>query len=96
MSFHLEEAEDESDIPSHRAQIEALDIGETFSRAARFDPDIVTKDVPPQVLRGIRMSLQSSVFKVQRRTGARYTIECGEFRTASRDIVVCAAVTRMN
>jgi len=79
---------------SHRAQIEALDVGETFARAVRFDPNRIDKNVPHEALQAIRLSLQSTTFRIGRRTGAVYTIECGEFRTASRDIIACAAVTR--
>lgn len=82
------------DDTSIRAQIEGLDIGETYARAARFDADDVSKHVPAEVLSSIRTSLQSTCHKVEKRTGVKFTIECGEFRTASRDTVVCAAVTR--
>lgn len=81
---------------SFRAMIEALEVGETFSRAHRFDGNEVMKDVPMQYLRGLRDGTNRTVHLVQHRTGRRFTIETGEFRTQSRDIIACLAVTRMS
>lgn len=82
------------EIVSYRAQIEALEIGESFARAVRFDADATLKDTPTEVLRKLRLAIQPTVFRINQRTGYAYTIETGEFRTASRDIIACLAVTR--
>jgi len=79
---------------SFRAQIEALDVGETFSRAQRYDADETLKDVPTEAMRALRLGMQPTVFRIARRTGRKYTIETGEWRTQSRDIVACLAITR--
>lgn len=81
---------------SFRAQIEALEVGDTFSRAQRFDGNEVTKDVPLRFLRGVRDAMQPTVFRIQQRTGQTYRIESGEFRTQTRDIIACLAVTRIS
>lgn len=88
MSLSIEE------VPSIRAQIEALENGETFARAVRFDADTTQKDVPAEVLRSMRLATQPTVHRIEQRTGAKYTIETGEWRTQSRDIIACLAVTR--
>lgn len=82
------------DIPSIRAMIEALDIDETFARAQRFDADATLKDVPMEALRAMRLSMQSTVHVITQRTGNRYKIESGEFRTNSRDIMAVLCITR--
>lgn len=83
------------DIPSIRALVEALDLGETFARAQRFDPDETPKTVPLVALRSIRLSTQATVFRVSERTGNRYSIESGEFITSSRDLMMVLTVTRV-
>lgn len=83
------------DLPSIRALIEALDVDETFARAKRFDADETQKDVPVAALRAMRLSLQGTVHRISERTGNRYTIESGEFRTSSRDIMAVLTVTRV-
>lgn len=82
------------DIQSHRAQIEALEIGDSFCRAKRFDADTTLKNTPAEVIRGWRMAIQATTFRITQRTGNRYTIEGGEFRTQSRDIIACLVTTR--
>lgn len=82
------------DLPSVRALIEALDVGETYARVKRFDADATQKDIPAEALRQMRLSLQATVYRISERTGNRYTIEAGEFRTQSRDIMACLCVTR--
>ena len=82
--------------PSMRAAIAALAPGETYARAARFDADATPKRVPMEVLQGLRLSTQATVLRVRQQTGSIYTVEGGEFRTASRDTVVCLAVTRLS
>lgn len=83
------------DLPlSMRIQIEELPIGETWPRAARFDADVVGKNVPVMALQAMRNSIQATVKRIADRTGMSFTIEGGEFRTKSRDIIVCLCVTR--
>lgn len=82
------------DIQSFRAQIEALDVGATFARAARFDADETQKDIPAAALQSMRLGMQATVYRIEKRTGNKYTIETGEWRTQSRDIIICLAVTR--
>lgn len=79
---------------SYRAMIEDLEPGESFARASRFDGDEVTKEGLQEALRGMRLATQPTVHRVSRRTGATFTIEAGEFRTLSRDIMLCLVVTR--
>lgn len=86
-------AQSDDFLMSFRAQIDALEIGDTFPRAQRFDGD-VAKGVAPDVVRSLRLSLQPTVHRIQQRTGKKFTIEGGEFRTQSRDFIVCVAVTR--
>lgn len=83
------------DVQSYRAQIEGLEVGESFARAIRFDADETLKDIPAEQMRAMRLGMQPTVYRIQQRTGFRYTIECGEFRTQSRDIVACMAITRV-
>jgi len=82
------------DQSSYRAQIENLAVGESFARAARFDGNAVGKDALAEVSRALRMAVQPTVHRVSKRTGQEYTIEAGEFRTASRDIITAIVVTR--
>jgi hypothetical protein len=82
------------DTPSIRSLVEALDVGETFARAIRFDADETQKDVPLDALRALRLSTQATVHRISQRTGNNYTIESGEFRTTSRDIMACLCITR--
>lgn len=84
------------ETPSYRQQIEELAVGESFARAHRFDADNVLKDQIQEALRGMRLATQPTVYRVALRTGNKYTIEAGEFRTLSRDIIICLVVTRMN
>lgn len=81
--------------PSNRAQIQDLAIGESFARAARIDGDFATKDRVHDASRGLRLATQPTVHRVSKNTGQKYTIECGEFRTASRDVIICLVVTRL-
>lgn len=84
------------DQQSIRQRIEQLEVGgESFARAHRFDPDEVLKDAPINVLNAWRNSVQATVWRIEKRTGMSFTIECGEFRTQSRDIIACLAVTRI-
>lgn len=83
-----------NDLPSIRSLIEALDIDETFARAQRFDGDTTLKNAPAEALRQMRLSMQATVHRISERTGARYTIESGEFRTSSRDIMAVLCITR--
>lgn len=82
------------DLPSIRALVEALDVGETFPRAQRFDADETLKNAPTEALRAMRLSMQATVHRITERTGNKYTIESGEFRTQSRDIMAVLCVTR--
>jgi len=83
------------DETSQRAQIENLDVnGEAFCRAKRFDADETLKDTPAALLSVWRNAVQATVLRIEKRTGHKYTVECGEFRTQSRDIVACMAITR--
>lgn len=80
---------------SIRERIEQLEVGgESFARAQRFDPDEVTKDTPMNLLAVWRNAVQATVWRVEKRTGMKFTIEVGEFRTQSRDIIAVMAVTR--
>jgi len=81
---------------SIRQQIEQLEVGgESYARAQRFDPDEVSKDVPMRILAVWRNAVQATVWRIEQRTGYKYTIEVGEFRTQSRDIIACLAITRI-
>lgn len=82
------------EVTSYRAQIEALEPQETFARAARFDPDAVTKEIPGEALSKMRQAMQPTVRRVEERTGRKFTMEVGEWRTQSRDIIICLAITR--
>lgn len=80
--------------PSNRLQIQDLAVGESFARAARFDGDEVSKDMLSEAARALRLATQPTVHRVTKMTGQKYTIECGEFRTLSRDVIICLVVTR--
>ncbi len=80
---------------SYRAQIEELSVGESFSRAKRFDADEVTKEQIRLAIESLRMATQPTVHRIAKRTDYEYTIEQGEFRTASRDVVAIVVVTRV-
>lgn len=81
------------DGSSIRAQIEELDLGETYARARRFDGNI-DKDTPIEAQRSMRLNLQATVHRLEKRLGNKYTIEVGEFRTYSRDVMIVVTVTR--
>lgn len=86
--------DDDFTVRSYRAQIEDLEVGETFARAIRYDADETLKDIPAEQMRAMRLGMQPTVYRIEKRTGFKYTIECGEFRTQSRDIIACMAITR--
>ena len=86
---------DDYDNPSIRSQVEALGVGETYMRGSRFDPDLITKEVPYNAIRAMRLSMQGTTNRIETRTGYKYTIEAVECRTGSRDIIAGIAVTRM-
>ncbi len=88
-------AYDDVERMSNRAHIQALNVGESFSRATRFNGDRINKDMLNAAERGLRLATQPTVHRVARSTGHKYTIECGEFMTRSRDLIVCLVVTRV-
>lgn len=84
-----------TEVPkSARALIEDLDIGQTYSKAHRFDANVTEKSVPRDVLRLMRQNIQATVHRISLRTGQRFTIETVEAVTHSRDILAIVAVTR--
>lgn len=82
-------------VLSMRASIDNLGVGESFARAARFDPDLTSKQTLHTASRGMRFSTQPTVFRIRQRTKKTYTIEQGEIRTDSRDIILVIVVTRL-
>ncbi len=84
------------EVPSYRAQIEALETGQSFSRVIRIDPDVMDKEQQQEIIRSLRLNIQPTVKRItDRRPDYRYTIETGDFRTSSRDICLVLAVTRI-
>lgn len=81
--------------PSNRARIQELAVGESFARAVRIDGDLATKDRIHETARGLRLATQPTVHRVSQNTGQKYTIEQGEFRTSSRDLIIVLVVTRL-
>lgn len=77
-----------------RSLIEDLAVGESYSRAVRRDADQLMKDEIPQIIESLRNSIQPTVYRVGMDRGRIFTIESGEFRTRSRDIIICVVVTR--
>ena len=90
-----DEMEVTSDNPSMRAQIDSLAVGESYSRASRLDGDTATKLQIGAVLRGFRQTMRPTAFRITQRTGKVFTIETGDFRTESRDMILCIVVTRL-
>lgn len=81
-------------MPSVRAQIAALDVGECYSRSQRLDFDMLTRAELQAANEGLRNSIAPAVRRAGNDTGNAYTVEAGEWRTTSRDLVVTVIVTR--
>lgn len=79
---------------SYRAQIEALEVGECIMRGARFDADETLKHIPREYLRTLRLGMQPTVYRIQDRTGRKFSVETFEGRTSSRDIAAVLMITR--
>lgn len=89
--------DDASDLPTMRAQIEHLTVGECFARAVRFDGnEDGLKDRTHETIRAMRSTIQPSVYRVHKDTHREFTIEQVEGRTATRDILVVIVVTRVS
>lgn len=81
-------------MPSIRAQVAALAVGECYSQSERLDFDSLTRNDLSVVAAAIRNALAPSVRRAADETGNEYTIEMGEWRTRSRDMVLTFIVTR--
>ena len=81
-------------LPSVRAQLCSLMVGESYSRSERLDFDTLTRDGLHATLDGLRNALAPSVRRAQSETGNEYKVEAGEWRTYNRDIVATVIVTR--
>lgn len=79
---------------SFPARLMALGVGETAAQAHRFDGDEATKETLIEVTAAMRNSIAASVKRASAKTGHKYTVENGEFRTRSYDVMVVVAVTR--
>jgi hypothetical protein len=80
---------------SNSASIKALNVGECFSRAVRFDGDRLNKKALSAAESGLRLATQPTVHRIAKATGRVFTIECGEFTTRTRDLIMCLVVTRL-
>lgn len=79
---------------SFPARLMALEVGETASQAHRFDTNEVKKDDLVEATANMRNSIAASVKRASAKTGYKYTVENGDFRTRSYDIILVVAVTR--
>lgn len=77
-------------------QIAALDVGETWSRALRFDPDVVPRADMAAAVDRLKGTVEPQVRRVRHATGRTFTIETFDARTASWHTVVGVVVTRLS
>lgn len=82
------------ELPSMRDQIDCLGIDETFSRATRFDGEFAVKSLIDLESRRLRDAIVPTLSRISKRTGKRFKVEQGTFRTMSHDVVIVVAVTR--
>lgn len=80
---------------SIRSHIEALEIGESYSRAVRLHGDKANRERMRTNSDYLRNSLQSTAFKITKRRSYTYVIEGGDFRTRSLDVIVTVVITRV-
>lgn len=81
-------------LPSMRAQIGALEIGESFPRVQRFNYDVLTRHDLRVAINSLRNAMISALTRAKIETGNEYTIEQGEMFTRSKDLLLIVVVTR--
>ena len=79
---------------SIRAQIAGLSLQATVSRSERLDFDNLTRESLVATMERMRKTMSKYVERASATTGHRYHVECGEWRTRSKDIVVTVIVSR--
>jgi hypothetical protein len=79
---------------SFPARLMSLGVGETAAQAHRYDGNEVTKEDLILATAAMRNSIAASVKRASAKTGHKYTVENGDFRTRSYDVVIVVAVTR--
>lgn len=88
------ELEESPQASSFRAQVAALQVGQTLSTAQRLDGDKADKATREEARARMRNFINAAVGRARRATGHTYITESGEISTRSMDILVVVAVTR--
>lgn len=85
----------EADIPTFRAQIRALEPGETVSKVRRFSLDQAAYENFNKVLLDMRRSINTAASRCSEATGYELRVESGVMLTADKDaLLAVVAVTR--
>lgn len=79
---------------SFRSRIAALEIGETASETRRLALGFTNAEEMRETHEKLRNLANTSVHDSKGKTGGQYTVESGDFRTKSYDIIAVVAVTR--
>ena len=82
-------------LPSYRASILALKVGESYCRAHRLDGNKATKRAITATRDTIRNTMNAAVSRARLSTEAQFTVEAAEIRTRSMDVLLLVAVTRI-
>lgn len=80
---------------SVRARIAALEIGESIAEARRLDEDTATRAKIATVAENLRNTVTTASQRAKATTGHIYTVEVGDYRTRTYDLIVVVTVTRL-
>lgn len=79
------------------SQIEALDVGDSASRALQVSPDITFDEYAtegPSMREALRNSVSASMRKARERTGNSYEVEVSDMMMTSRKLFMVAIISR--
>lgn len=80
------------------AQVRDLGIGDSCAKVSQIHPDARLGDIQLSMSdwrAKLRDNVEPSVAPVRRETGAKFTIEVSDFRTASQSWFLVAVITRV-
>lgn len=84
----------ENHQPGHLACIMALEPGQSYALAHKLPLGGATPQAVNDEIERLRNVAQPAAYRAKAKTGAKYTIEGGDFLTRSRDLVLTVVVTR--
>lgn len=70
-------------------------VGETICAGVRVEIDRADSDTLKQTSQSLKSSMSKAADQASRRTSGKFITEVGDFRTRSGDIIMVAAVTRL-